>query len=162
MAVLDGKIYVGGGFTGDYSGGTPLSETQIYDPAANAWIIGVPLPTPLGQGVGAVVNHVWYVMGGTTDGRTRTSATWAYDARAAGWIAEAPMPIALEDAGVAVYKNIIYLVGGSSNSMSRAHTVESYNPATDIWTEEAPLLAGKSEPAPGHRSKSVCRGRRRK
>jgi N-acetylneuraminic acid mutarotase len=153
VAVIDGEIWVAGGWTRAYTySGTPAEAgIQIYNPVTDTWrTVGLTLPTPLQGGGSAVVDGVWYVMGGSTNGGTSyTNATWAFDLTTKTWSARAPMPTTLHDAGVAVVHNIIYLVGGNSEPTNRANTVESYNPATDTWTEEAPLLFGKSEPSVG-------------
>ena len=43
-AILDGKIYIIGGFDGS---GRSITTTEVYDPMANEWTTAAPLPQPL-------------------------------------------------------------------------------------------------------------------
>ena len=74
VGVLHGQICVVAGVTGD---GTIVDDTQIYNPSMDTWSTGVPLPTTLTGGVGAVVDNILYVMGGSVDGVTYSKAVWA-------------------------------------------------------------------------------------
>jgi hypothetical protein len=78
VGVVDGEIWVAGGDTSAF-GSTPVAFTQVFNPDKNTWRIGVPLPTPLEGGCGAVVGNVFYVIGGSTTSSTSTytTATWA-------------------------------------------------------------------------------------
>jgi len=148
VAVINDEIWIAGGETG-YANSLPVSDTQIYNPATNTWRVGPRLPTPLSGGSSAVINGVWYVLGGSTDGVSYTNLVWAYDLKAGIWLPRSPMPIGLHDAGAVVFDDMIYVVGGNSEQMYRANTLECYNPAADTWTELAPMLTGKSEPSVG-------------
>jgi len=148
-AVLEGQIYVLGGFNGS----AIVADTQVFDPATNVWSAGVPLPTPLGDASAAVVKNVLYIIGGTgsTSGSPTTNTVYAYSPKTKTWSTKAAMLTARDVAAAVVANNIIYVIGGwdgvfSGNGLA---TVESYNPATDQWTEEAPLLVGKWAPSAG-------------
>ena len=149
--VIEGEIYVVGGVS---SAGTPIADTQIYNPATNTWRTGVPLPTTLQGGSGAVVKSILYILGGNENSEvcnteSITSAVWAYDPKTNAWSSQSPLPIATCDAGIAVENDIIYVIGGVDANDNRLATVQSYNPADDTWADEAPLLNGKSEPSVG-------------
>lgn len=69
----DGKIYVAGG----RSGGAAINVVQVYDPAANAWAIGAPLP----QGVSAAAMGVdslgrLLLMGGSDSNTNDVNLVW--------------------------------------------------------------------------------------
>jgi N-acetylneuraminic acid mutarotase len=152
VAVLGGQIYVVGGATGGTVGTVTgiVADTQVFDPATNAWSTGVPLPTPLCAGAAAVVDGALYVIGGVLqDGTTYTNAVWAFNPRKKAWSAKSPLPTATVSMGVVVENGIIYVIGGLDEYTDRLNTVESYDPATDSWTEEAPLLVGKSNSSVG-------------
>ena len=141
VGVLEGQIYVVGG---GIPYGTPLANTQIYDPATNTWSAGAPIPVATANGASAaVVNNILYVFGG------ESNAVWAYNPRKNSWSSKSPMPTGRGCTGAAVEDHIVYVIGGCDleDPYDRLTTVESYDPATDTWTEEAPLLVGKSQPS---------------
>jgi len=147
VGAIAGKIYVVGGWN---SSGAPVADTQIYNPGTNSWSTGAALPTATADGVGAVVNNVLYIFGGSSSHSqctTVTNAVWAYNPTTNSWSSKTAMPTARCSMGVAVRNNIVYVVGGYN--AGRLKTVESFDPATDSWKEEAGLLVGKSEPSAG-------------
>ena len=148
VGVIEGQIYVIGG---GVLPATCLDNTQIYDPAANTWSAGAPLPVGTCNGASAaVVNGILYVFGGGTATESVTNAVWAYNPQTDSWSSMSPMPTAKGCSGTAVENDIVYVVGGcGENPQDRLTDVESYNPATDTWTEVAPLLVGKSQPSVG-------------
>jgi N-acetylneuraminic acid mutarotase len=140
-AVLGGKIIyvVGGGL--DWW--TPITDTQIYDPASDTWRKGVPLPSPTFGAAAAVVNNVLYIFGGQS-GTGVVSTVWAYSPQSRTWSSRSPMPTARAWFSAVVLNNRIYAIGGQLDDWTRLNNVERYNPATDTWTIEAPMLQGKS------------------
>ena len=58
------KIYLFGGIPQLFDSGTTL--TQIYDPEADNWALGSPMPTGRSSAAIAVVNDQIYVIGGST------------------------------------------------------------------------------------------------
>jgi hypothetical protein len=61
-AVLDGKIYIVGGWDGDTRG--LLSSMDVYDPSLDSWTTGVPMPTARRILGAAVVDNALYAIGG--------------------------------------------------------------------------------------------------
>src|SRR6266487_1284629 len=59
-AVLDGKIYIVGGYT--YEGEKDIVE--VYDPEIDKWSTASPLPEPLDHPAAAAYNGKLYVIGG--------------------------------------------------------------------------------------------------
>ncbi len=59
-SVMDGKLYVAGGWTGY----TPAPSLELYDPVANTWAARADMPTARGGAGAGVVNGVLYVLGG--------------------------------------------------------------------------------------------------
>jgi N-acetylneuraminic acid mutarotase len=119
----------------------------IYSPATNGWSTGTSLPTPLYDGVAAVVENVLYVMGGTTNGTTYTNSMWAYSLKTKMWTRKSAMRTRGFGMGAAVENDLIYVIGGYNGKY--LPTVESYNPATNAWTKEAHLMVGESDPSVG-------------
>jgi N-acetylneuraminic acid mutarotase len=62
--VVNGKLYVFGGFDSQKSCCTPTSRAYVYNPATNAWSALAPMPAMNGTGSGGVTHA-----GLTTDGR---------------------------------------------------------------------------------------------
>lgn len=61
-AVLDGKVYVVGGWDGVTRG--LLSSVDVYDPSLDTWTIGAPMPTARRVLGAAMVDNAIYAMGG--------------------------------------------------------------------------------------------------
>jgi N-acetylneuraminic acid mutarotase len=74
-SVMDGKLYVAGGWTGV----TPVPTLEVYDPVANTWAARADMPTARGGAGAGVVNGVPYVLGGRTNyesGALRTNEAY--------------------------------------------------------------------------------------
>ena len=94
-AVLDGKIYVTGGYT---SSGQALNAVEAYDPVADTWTTLASLSTPGVCHASAVVCGKLYVFGG------RDSSTWwrshlveVYSPESNSWARVADLPSATFD-----------------------------------------------------------------
>ena len=59
-SVMDGKLYVAGG----WAGVSPVPTLEAYDPVANTWAARADMPTARGGAGAGVVNGVLYVVGG--------------------------------------------------------------------------------------------------
>ncbi|MDQ3983917.1 MAG: kelch repeat-containing protein, partial [Thermoproteota archaeon] len=58
--ILDGKVYVIGGFDGS---GRSTTITEVYDPMTNQWTTAAPLPQPLDHTAAASFEGKLYVVG---------------------------------------------------------------------------------------------------
>ena len=74
QAVIDGKLYVVGGF----SGNTLLTRMDAYNPATNSWTRKASLPKARYSAAAAVANGILYLLGGTT-GNGIVATNEAYD-----------------------------------------------------------------------------------
>jgi hypothetical protein len=141
-AVLDGRIYVGGGLAGDtqYFTGT-TTAFQYYDPAANAWSNAAPMPAPLHHlGMAALGGRI-YVTGGYDgeDFNIDVEQAWAYDPGANAWSPIADMPAPRAAHAAVALGGLLYVVGGVGPDSARLWT---YDPATNTWdASRAPLPA---------------------
>lgn len=106
------KIYVVGGYTGDWN---PSNRLFIYDPKIDNWTIGTSMPTARGSPVSFFVGDVLYVMGGDMHDQS-LSAVEAYDTINGTWTDLAPMPTARHHAASAVVDGNIYVIGGRISS----------------------------------------------
>jgi len=131
VAELDGRIYVIGGFRGDFS----VADTvEVYDPEADEWSFARPLPTPVHHAAAASVNGTLYVFGGWSDlFQTPLDEVHAFDPIAGEWTSRTPMPAARGALAAATTDGLIYTVGGSPADRERDLAV--YDPVADEWTE---------------------------
>jgi hypothetical protein len=107
-ALLDGKIYVLGGFT--QKGAT--TRIDVWDPILNNWGMATPLPKALHLTTAVVVNGKIYVIGGFESGFWRpVNTTYEYDPAFHRWFNKTPMPTARGAHAAAIIKGKIHLVG---------------------------------------------------
>jgi len=130
-AVLDGKIYVVGGFDEDR---LATNVMEVYDPSANTWSLARALPESMHHLGLATANGKLYVLGGYLgDGFTPTNRVFEYDPATDEWTEKTPMPTA-RGAHVAVtVDDKIYVIGGAASGVALG-TNQMYDPATDTWT----------------------------
>ncbi len=143
-AVVNGLLYVFGGFIPDFGGPSIIALTTVYDPAANRWCAKTPMPTArMSPGVG-VVNEIVYVMGGNNAAEGLATVE-AYDPATDKWSAKAPMSMARSGFGVAAVDGILYALGGDTSGTS----VEAYDSKTNTWAAKSPLPTPHFGPAVG-------------
>ncbi|MGH2548202.1 MAG: Kelch repeat-containing protein [Thermomicrobiales bacterium] len=144
--VLDGKIYVAGGFGAE-------SLFDRYDPSTNQWESLADLPAPRNHlGLAAVDGGV-YVAGGHNHGtNSATDTFWRFDVAAGTWETLAPLPQGPRGGlGAAALNGSIYVAGGSSVDLSGPATgdVARYDPATATWAACAPMPTAREHLAVG-------------
>lgn len=132
VGVVDGRILIAGGLDG-----TSSDLVSAYDPATDEWDVELPaLPARIDHGTGQVVDGVFYVIGGRTDGTDgNSSAVWALVDGA--WEERAAMPTARGGIAGGVLDGKIIVVGGEGNDDDPDGVfaeVELYDPATDQWS----------------------------
>jgi len=134
--VLDGQIYVGGGF-----GAT--RRLDRYDPSTDTWTNLADLPAGRHHlGVAALSGHIYVVGGHDEDANSATDTVWRYDPATNAWSDIEPLPQGPRGAlGTAVLGGLLYAVGGSSGDLGGPATadVSCYDPITATWSMKAPL-----------------------
>ncbi len=136
-AQLEGKVYAVGGLGGRGN------ANEIYDPAADAWLLGADFPT--------VTDHPWAVaLGGRLYvGGGSSNRVFAYDPSADTWTEVASSAFAHGGTpAAAVIDGRIYVAGGAGGGMV-GNELESYDPATDRWTTLAPMHCARNHTAGG-------------
>lgn len=135
-AVIDGKIYVVGGFT---ESGQNSDVVEVYDPATDSWSNIEPMPERLDHAMAAAANGKLYVMGGwRVFGEQASDALHEYDPAIQEWTTKASMPFP-RAAGAAVSDgSMIYVVGGVGPSQE---TALAYDPSSDSWRALASMPA---------------------
>ena len=136
VAELEGLIYVIGGYPS-----TRISTVlvQVYDPAADRWRAGVPLPVALNHTMSVSTGGVLYVIGGQTEAGGDgpfVNTVYAFDPKVGRWVTRAPMPTARAGGAAAVVNSRIYVAGGRP---PRGNDFAVYDPALDRW-ETLPVL----------------------
>ncbi len=126
-AVLDGAVYVAGGFGGD------SVQTWRFDPTTATWTRRADLPAPRHHGhLAAHGGHLYFFGGFITQpvvGFVPRPQAWRYEPGGDAWSPIAPLPVG-KGAGTAIAAGaFIYVVGG------HPHTALRYEPAQNRWSE---------------------------
>jgi N-acetylneuraminic acid mutarotase len=145
-AVLDGKIYVAGGFGAETS-------FDRYDPKADEWESLPNLPDARNHLAMAAHDGGIFVAGGHNHGsNSATDTFWRFDVAAKAWETLAPLPQGPRGAlGAAALDGVIYTVGGSSGDLSGPATadVARYDVAGSTWEVVAPMPTAREHLAVG-------------
>jgi N-acetylneuraminic acid mutarotase len=116
-----------------------VDSVAIYNPAANAWRHGRPIPTLRDHLTAQAVGGIVYAIGGRPHDPDRNyDRVEAYDVAADTWSARAAMPSRRGGLSSAVIDGRIHTLGGETSSRVFDNH-EVYDPATDRWAT-APKL----------------------
>ena len=151
IAVVNGRIYVLGGMTGERA--NLLDSVEMYDPATEQWRPGPPMPGARSSFRVAALGQVIYVVGGSMVSRPTTSDVEALDTETGRWTVRAQMPTPRLGHAVVELAGRIYAIGGFESGRGLA-AVEVYDPAGDRWTTGRPL------PTPRYNLAAVALGGR--
>lgn len=134
-AVLDGMVYVPGGFMTTAQGGaTGTARVEVYDPDADSWSAAPDLPEARHHLMAAAHGGmVWVVGGYGDDGPADT--IWSLGPDHEEWAEHAPMPVPVAAGAAASLAGHIYIVGG----VPAGDVTLRYDPATDAWEELEPM-----------------------
>jgi N-acetylneuraminic acid mutarotase len=130
-AVLNGKIYVPGGYA---SGGAATNIVEVFDPVSNTWSSIPALPITMHHLAFAESNGKLYALGGyTTSVFLATARVFEFDPANNIWSEKTTMPGARGAAVAAVDGGKIFVIGGVNQSGVVVGTNQMYDPATDKW-----------------------------
>jgi N-acetylneuraminic acid mutarotase len=148
IAVLDGKIYIAGGFAGNRHT-LPQAALYSYQPATDTWRKLAPLGGPLGSISLTAVDGFIHAFGGRVMGEDTTIATHeVYDPGTDKWRAATPMPSSRDHAGIWVVDGKVHIFGGRTAGSDSSMTLhEIYDPKTDKWSTAAPMPSARSSGA---------------
>lgn len=124
-AAVDGIIYLVGG-SGAGLPGPLVREVAVYNPMADTWTNGAPMPTGRGNLAACAVDGIIYAIGGTPGGNQQLATVEAYDPMLNQWTTKRPMPQARWFVTATVVNGLIYVFHGTD--------VFAYDPSTDNWT----------------------------
>jgi N-acetylneuraminic acid mutarotase len=154
-AVVDGKIYVIGGYSSDVM----FAINECYNPETDTWTTLAPMPRPRSGAFASVVDGKIYVIGGVDETTAHTSSlNESYDPKTDTWTTMAPMPTCRAVPFAATVDGKIYVMGGIGGNMfsftdsaaivdvvSAAN--EEYDPSNDRWTKKRSMLTPRCRPA---------------
>lgn len=135
-AVLNGKIYVPGGFGANAQA---TNVVEVYEPATNSWTPVAPLPEILHHYGLAAANGKLYLLGGYTGNTFNPmSRTYVYLPDSNVWRRKADMPVARGAHAAVEFNGKIYLFGGITN-LGDSRRTDVYDPLTDTYTNLSPM-----------------------
>ena len=136
--VVDGKIYVIGGFTGLSSTVSP--SVLVFDTAnpGAGWVASASLNTPRYGHSSVVFNGKIYVIGGY-DGITYFNSVEVFDPAnpGAGWVPGPSLNFARYSHSSVVLNGYIYTTGGTT--LTKLSSVEVYDPNLGIWVQNGEI-----------------------
>lgn len=148
-ALVDGQIWIVGGFEGDHPG-PAVDIVQIYDIATDTWIEGPPLPSPRASGTLALLGRRLHYIGGLLPDRQtdiEEHLVLDVDDLDAGWASAAPLPAARNHLSSVVLEGRIYAIGGQfghDGGRTLSARVDVYDPSSETWSRRANLPLRRS------------------
>lgn len=135
-AVIDGLIYVPGGYTRAVTGEfVTEAVVEVYDPAEDEWSRIADLPEGRNHPMTASLDGRLYVFGGYDPAGQPAFTTFRYDPTSDTWDELAPMPANAAAGGAVALGEHLYVIGGAPNGV----LCFRYDPAEDEWIEIASL-----------------------
>jgi N-acetylneuraminic acid mutarotase len=151
MAVLDGKVYLVGGYTNLFAERAEVDSVWMYDPAADRWEARAPLPMARGAHAATALDGRIYAAGGerrrpagSTPPYEPLAEVSVYDPRTDTWEALPPLRYRRDHLTLDTIDGRLYAVGGRDRPVYDLPYTEVYDPATRTWTERAPMPTGRS------------------
>jgi len=144
---VDGLLYLFGGF-----GAGAAGKVQIYDPVADAWSMGSPMPWDAGGCSAALVDGLIYVGGGVAPSGGTVSNFASYDPSLDSWSPLPALPAGVHLAASGSNGERVFIMGGRTGILgpqAGVNLVQAFDPATGIWESSA---AGQLAPLPLPRS----------
>ena len=150
-AVLDGALYVVGGFTvSDDMLWNPSDRVFRFNPADETWTERAPLPTARGGLAVTALQGKLYAVSGY-DGLRNPAAVEVYDPARDQWTAAAPLPTPRDHLAAVTLGETLYAIGGRVRLDYRENlsTVEAYQAESNQWIPKADMPTPRSGIAAG-------------
>lgn len=150
-AVLDGALYVVGGFTvSDNTLWNPSDRVFRFNPADETWTERAPLPTARGGLAVTALQGKLYAVSGY-DGQRNPAAVEVYDPARDQWTAAAPLPTPRDHLAAVTIGETLYAIGGRVRLDYRENlsTVEAYQAEANQWIPKADMPTPRSGIAAG-------------
>jgi len=148
VAVLDGHIYVIGGFGPSGSPtasnfvleqppGTNLTPSASAAPApvfpVGSWTTARAIPEAIDHAAAAALDGYIYVAGGSVE-KLVSNKFWRYDPSDDSWATLPPLPVPRYAATMQPFGGKLYLIGGTSSHAQDERSIEVFDPATASWS----------------------------
>jgi len=134
-AVAQGRMHVVGGYG---EGAVNRDYHHLYDPAADRWLNGAPLPRGANHVAVAADGDRVYACGGFVEQNRRSDTlAYVYEIGADRWRPIAPLPRPRGAAAAVMLDGQLHLIGGASEPAAERASVgwhEVYDPKADKWT----------------------------
>jgi N-acetylneuraminic acid mutarotase len=150
--VVDGKIYVLGGRTGEQYSTVDLNE--VYDPETDTWTTKEPIPYPVVGYASAVVDGKIFVLGGQDEYHDpmNLDLTQIYDSETDMWSQGTPIPTATVAAAAGMTEGTmaperIYVMGGDGGFFYPLDRNYVYDPQADVWNTGTAIPTPRINPA---------------
>ena len=143
VAAVDGKLYVIGGYGGDF---VARDEVCMFDPKESKWFAREPMPGPRGACWAVAFKDSIFVFGGVDRLHRERAETFIYDPLADGWSQGADMLAAREHLTAVAVGDFIYVIGGRSGGVALAAN-ERYDPQSNTWAMMSPMPTARSATA---------------
>jgi N-acetylneuraminic acid mutarotase len=145
-AVLNGKIYAMGGFTGS----AITNSVEVFDPLTNQWSAVAPLNTARRYHAAAAVGGKLYAIGGSDVNLVTLKTVEVYDPVANTWTFAPPLAVARVLLAAATLDNKIYALSGFDRTDPQSagtyyDTVEVFDPTANQWSSAPSLSAARVE-----------------
>lgn len=152
-AVIDGRIYVSGGFYLDQDGETLLRSKSLYryDPATNSWTTLADMPRRTSGGASVAIDGKLYVYAVYGPEGSVQSTIYRYDPATNVWAERAQPPAVQGSAAATVAGGRMYVIGGSPDKGLTVATVSVYDPVANSWSLVKPLQT----PRMGHTARTI-------
>ncbi|CAH8872425.1 unnamed protein product [Trichobilharzia szidati] len=143
VAVVDGLIYVIGGFNGTLR----VRSVEVFDRIRNTWHSGPNMEFRRATLGVAVLNGLIYAVGGF-DGIVGLNSAEVLDVWSGSWRSIPSMACQRSSVGVGAVDGKVYAVGGFDGTVRRClSTVECYDPTTNAWCMVSEMAFRRSGPA---------------
>lgn len=158
-AVLDGHIYVIGGFGPGASPtsttfvleqppGTNLTPSESAPPApvfpVGSWTAARSIPEAIDHAAAAALDGYIYVAGGSVE-KLVSNKFWRYDPAEDSWASMPPLPVPRYQATMQAYDGKLYLIGGTASHGQDERSIEVYDPETRSWSMIENALGSERE-----------------
>ena len=146
VAGRDGLVYV---FGGRSVTGAALRSVEVYDPRANRWQDGAPMPTGRVFLAAALASDGRIYAAGGAIGLHATRVVEAYAPTARTWRKAPPLPSRrLFHAATTGLDGRVYVIGGEAPGPDWiTRTVVAYDASRRAWAAVPPMLAERIQPA---------------
>jgi N-acetylneuraminic acid mutarotase len=135
-----GRVHVIGGYG---EGAVNRDYHHIYDPKADRWLDGAPLPRGANHVAVTADDGRVYALGGFVEQNRRSDTNaYVYEIASNRWTAIAPLPRPRGAAAAVMLDGALHLIGGASEPAAERASVgwhEVYDPKSDRWTPRKPL-----------------------